>query len=445
MGTWMPIESLFNLKEPQTKKTGHKKRSTPNNIPPKEVKKPEEKNVSKVVDIQKEASPKAWNQLLKWVDATLLNIQAEPASESVERLKNRFPHKSQRELAHALIAHKSLQIAGCTALRAIPKAEDILAGLFGIELPTVAKMSAEMVYQIALIYGHGDDYDKIHSDILVAFGIGLLGDKAIDHGIDWLKYGNFTSTALSASAKALMIFGIGHAACFYYENYNKDLKTLKAGSQEYLDIGNGEEPVKKLINREYEDHSEELTILISNPVEQPKPQKEKSKPKDSTVTKNPKVQTKPTVDYSKLTEYLEQKRWKDADIETGLIIQQLIGGGKYLVSYDSIGSLPAKDIAKINELWSNASKKKFGFASQKQIYKQSNKNIEEFGEKIAWRGHKGKFGGTLGWRSYHFIDFKDDAPKGHLPACWLRIAPGLNGGSKIDNSLKAILERDDWQ
>lgn len=394
MGTWMPVSSLVGIKS-ESKETEEKVKIEQNAY-----------QDAKVITLQKEASTTAWNNLVQWIDESLLNLNLSEVSKSVERLKESYHGRSKRELAQIVITHKSIQAAGLTALNIIPRAEDIFRGLFSLELSTVTKISAEMVYQIAEIYGYASELSRIQSDIWVSFGIALLGEKAIEIGISWLSYDRITSTAISAAAKALMIYAIGNAACVYYENYSQELSKLKDESQSYLIGKNNEEAIKDFINHEIEEAY--------------------------------------TIDYTNLSKHLERKKWKKADKETGLIIQQITIRNEDWIDYNSILSVPTSELIAINNLWKQASNDKFGFLSQKKVYNQVNKDIGSFGERVGWRGQAGSFGGILGWKLYDLLTFKDSAPQGHLPAFWLKIVPGLTGGVKIDDSLKAILDRDDW-
>ena len=76
-----------------------------------------------------------------------------------------------------------------------------------------------MVYQIATVYNMDRHLSEQKTEILTIFGLALVGEQAIDAGISWLKCGNIMGMTLSASAKALMIFAIGNAACVYYEKH----------------------------------------------------------------------------------------------------------------------------------------------------------------------------------------------------------------------------------
>ncbi|MEA5500808.1 hypothetical protein VB834_07470 [Limnoraphis robusta Tam1] len=195
-----------------------------------------------VVTLEQEADVDAWNQLLNWINESLFNLNLLAAEASVQRLKNRCPNKTTREIAQTLIFQKCLQVSGLTLIKAVPKVESMLDNLMAIQLPEIAKISAEMVYQISSLYGFTEDLVQQENEILMAFSVALLGEKAINAGLGWLKLGFVASTALSATAKVLMIRLIGDVACLYYENkrgsYEHKLENLdevRSESQLYLE------------------------------------------------------------------------------------------------------------------------------------------------------------------------------------------------------------------
>jgi uncharacterized protein (DUF697 family) len=118
-----------------------------------------------------------------------------------------------------------------------------------------------MVYQIADIYGFDLQAPERKVEALTAFGAAFLGEKAIDAGIDWLEYGVIPSKIISASAKALMIYAVGNAACLFYEAKLKATKTnpltspivlnkIREESQHYLDDATSEEAIVNIISSE---------------------------------------------------------------------------------------------------------------------------------------------------------------------------------------------------
>lgn len=115
------------------------------------------------------------------------------------------------------------------------------------------------------------------------------------------------------------------------------------------------------------------------------------------------------VDYTQLQTLLAQKRWKQADQETWVVLCQALKKSKktYLYAQD-LANLPCEDLQTINHLWVKYSSNRFGFSIQNQIYQ----TVE---------GDYGKFCEQVGWLTYnphnpnYGIEYKTSAPIGHLP------------------------------
>jgi len=132
----------------------------------------------------------------------------------------------------------------------------------------------------------------------------------------------------------------------------------------------------------------------------------------------------PEIDYTKLRNLLENNQWKDADYETYLIMLQAVSrcGPGEGVSKEELRQFPCTVLQTIDQLWTTASKGKFGFSLQKNIYLESggvlNGQIpsvdvwEEFNRRVGWYGE----GRGI---CYDDLTFSLDAPIGHLPTpCW---------------------------
>lgn len=379
---------------------------------------PASPNVSRNIfeKIHKEANKKAWNYLVEWTTESVLNISRAESKKLVERFKLVYSTKNPRDIAQALIVKKSLQGAGVDLIKGIPLAEYIITGLGKYDLPEISKLAAELVYQIAGIYGFDLSNPERKTEALMVFSLAFLGEQAIEAGIDWLKYGVIPTKVIKAGAKALMIFAVGNTACLFYEAKIKSnvsplkslplLNKIREESQHYLDNATSTQGIQKLISRE--------------------------------------IQTVFTVDYTQLKRLLKSKKWKEADRETSNIILQIASQTNDL----DFSIIPGKQLTYIDKLWKKRSKNKFGFSIQKTIYLNSEKKVGYFGEKVGWRGKAGVFQGFFAWKSYEKVIFNlNQAPKGHLPALPLYIDKNFiyeTTRSATYNFADSILERNDW-
>jgi serine/threonine protein kinase len=122
------------------------------------------------------------------------------------------------------------------------------------------------------------------------------------------------------------------------------------------------------------------------------------------------------IDYSNLEKNLDQKQWKQADIETYKLLLKIAGrqGDGWLRPTDII-QLSSIDLQTINSLWNSYSQQRFCFNTQKKIYKllkgtpQYDENIWNlFAQQVGWL-NQGK------WLNYNELNFSFNAPLGHLP------------------------------
>ncbi|MBG1264992.1 GUN4 domain-containing protein [Nostoc sp. WHI] len=126
------------------------------------------------------------------------------------------------------------------------------------------------------------------------------------------------------------------------------------------------------------------------------------------------------IDYTQLRDFLEQHKWKEADIETTkLMLKVMIKSYWNEVYKEDIDNFSCQDIHTIDQLWEQYSYGYFGFSIQQTIW-------SEMGGKVDYETEK-RLGDRLGWRKegkwleYEQLTFKLSpmTPMGHLPAKWL--------------------------
>lgn len=124
------------------------------------------------------------------------------------------------------------------------------------------------------------------------------------------------------------------------------------------------------------------------------------------------------VNYTRLRDLLAAGEWKEADYETNRAMLQAAKREKEGWFRDvDIDNLSCEDLRMIDQLWLSASKGKFGFSVQKEIYeslggtlprREYNELYELWGERIGWMK-----GGD--WLDPSNITYSAEAPKGLLP------------------------------
>ncbi len=119
--------------------------------------------------------------------------------------------------------------------------------------------------------------------------------------------------------------------------------------------------------------------------------------------------------YQKLYQYLEQKNWQKADLETRKIMLLIVKANQredLLLTKNDLQNFPCQELKKINSLWLKASKEKYGFSVIYDMYKSVNYDYKQLAKLTGWRIKND-------WINYEQIDFSDYAPQGHLPLTWV--------------------------
>ncbi|BAY92079.1 MULTISPECIES: caspase, EACC1-associated type [unclassified Tolypothrix] len=140
--------------------------------------------------------------------------------------------------------------------------------------------------------------------------------------------------------------------------------------------------------------------------------------KEPTAKQDDDLSTEKGVDYTRLRDLLAAENWKDADMETYLVMVQAIGqnNGHYF-NTEELLNFPCTDLRTIDRLWTKYSNGRFGFSVQKEIYlsvggKPDGKYDEEawkqFGDRVGWRVESN-------WIDYDKVIFDTSVPEGYLP------------------------------
>ena len=122
------------------------------------------------------------------------------------------------------------------------------------------------------------------------------------------------------------------------------------------------------------------------------------------------------VNYTRLRNLLEAKKWKEADLETAERMLQATGREKEgWLTTENVDNFSCEDLRLIDQLWVQSSQRKFGISVQKNIFqylgdtREYNREVwENFGTQVGWRkGEK--------WLLYSQLTLNQNAPLGHLP------------------------------
>lgn len=136
-----------------------------------------------------------------------------------------------------------------------------------------------------------------------------------------------------------------------------------------------------------------------------------------------------SINYSKLREYLREKKWKESDLETYELVLKNAGKKSQLrgyIKFNEINKLSCTDLKTIDKLWRVASDGKLGFSAQQLIYEKQRQSWQKLYNQIGWgKLTDGNLVKTveqeLNWETRRMVykvqmepNFKNPSP-GHLP------------------------------
>lgn len=135
--------------------------------------------------------------------------------QSVNKLKQKYASETPRQLARRIMVEKAIY-AGSSGLvtSLVPGAA---AALFLVDLTATSALQAEMVYQIAAVYGLDVRDAARKGEVLAVFGLALGGNRAIKAGLELLQNAPVAGAVIGASTNAVMLYTVGYAACRFYE------------------------------------------------------------------------------------------------------------------------------------------------------------------------------------------------------------------------------------
>lgn len=202
---------------------------------------------------------------LDWLLGATDSVDVAKAENAVKKLKQEYPHESPSQLAHRIMVEKATQAGG------IGLASSLLPGialaLLAVDLAATTRLQAEMIYQIAAVYGLDLKDPERRGEVLGIFGLGLGGSRLLKAvGLGLLRNVPFAGATIGASSNAAMLYSLGYAACRFYETKlrspeqvkSKVMNDLQQQSEKYLETAIAQQVVMDRILVH--------TILATHPV-----------------------------------------------------------------------------------------------------------------------------------------------------------------------------------
>lgn len=184
---------------------------------------------------------KKFTQVFKaqWLLNLIGQVDVEKAESLVRKLQQEYPDESPNEIAHRIMVEKSLYAGGIGLVSSI--VPGLALALLGVDVVATTALQAEMVYQIAGAYQMDLKDPARRGEVLAIFGLSLGGSAALKGGLGVLRNLPVAGMAIGASSNAVMLYGLGYAACRFYEAKTNPMtqeattQAIAEENQEYLE------------------------------------------------------------------------------------------------------------------------------------------------------------------------------------------------------------------
>ena len=144
------------------------------------------------------------------------------------------------------------------------------------------------------------------------------------------------------------------------------------------------------------------------------------------VDENSLISARTGIDYTKLRNLLEAKKWSEADLHTYQLVEQIVKSAKQqnkhvFIELKTIANFSCPDVRTIDALWKKYSDNKFGFSPQQKVWQNVNQQGDfstqtwrRFATEVGWK--QGEVNSGSGYLLHDELDFQPtEAPAGHLP------------------------------
>ena len=182
-----------------------------------------------------------------WLFKIIDQVDIVKAETHVKRLQQKYPHEQPSEIAHRLMAEKSMYVGGSgLASSLLP---GFAAALVAVDLAATTAIQAEMIYQIACVYGLDLQEPARKGEVIAIFGLAFGGGCAIKAGLGFLRNIPVAGAVIGASTNAVTLYALGYAACRFYEakinplTSQATLAAAQAESEKYLEVAIAQEVV----------------------------------------------------------------------------------------------------------------------------------------------------------------------------------------------------------
>ena len=175
-----------------------------------------------------------------WVVHFIEAVDVVRAETEVRELQQQYPQEKPEQIAHRLMLKKALIAAGSGLVSNLVPGTAL--AMLGADLAATTALSAELIYQIAAVYGYDLEAPERKGEALAIFSLSLGSNLAIEAGVGLLGNIPLAGAVIGSSSNAVIMYALGYAAChFYQEKFSNPLimegaiVETQVESQKYLE------------------------------------------------------------------------------------------------------------------------------------------------------------------------------------------------------------------
>ena len=150
-----------------------------------------------------------------WLRTLLGEVDTEKIQQQVIKLQREHSRETPEQLAHRIAVEKAVSAGGLgLAANFVPP---LAIALLGLELATLFKLQAEMIYQIAAVYGLDLTDHARRGEVLAVLGLALGSSGVFKGGLGIIELIPLIGAFYGATTNAAMLYTTGNIANRYYE------------------------------------------------------------------------------------------------------------------------------------------------------------------------------------------------------------------------------------
>lgn len=153
---------------------------------------------------------------IKWLMAALGQVDEDEVQQRITTLQQTYPHESRGQLAQRIIADTATKAAGVGLVTNV--VPPLALSLLAVDVAAVNALQAEMIYQIAALYGFSLEDSARRGEVLAIWGLSMGGSSVIKSGLSLVEMVPIVGPTVGVAGNAALIYTLGHLAQQFYAN-----------------------------------------------------------------------------------------------------------------------------------------------------------------------------------------------------------------------------------